>query len=71
MAHRDSLVPVHTRQELENARTKGQVIGWLQGAGAVLLFGLVLKFVGWIPLMLIGAVVGYLILRAVFGRKAK
>ncbi|HSE50597.1 MAG TPA: hypothetical protein VLB00_00285 [Gemmatimonadales bacterium] len=71
MAHRDSLVPVHTRQELENARTKGQVIGWLQGAGAVLLLGVILKFVGWIPLVVVGAVVGYLILRALFGRSAK
>jgi hypothetical protein len=67
MADRDSLVPVHTRQELENARTKGQVVGWLQGAGAMLLLGVVLKFVGWIPLIAVAGVGAYFVFRLVFG----
>ncbi len=65
MADRNSLVPVHTKQELENARTKGQVVGWLQGAGAMLLLGVVLKFVGWIPLLVVGAVGAYFVFRLV------
>jgi hypothetical protein len=69
MADRESLVPVHTRQELENARTKGQVIGWLQGAGAMLLLGLALKFVGWIPLLVAGGVAVYVAYRLLSGGK--
>jgi MFS superfamily sulfate permease-like transporter len=56
----DSNLPqLHTRQELENARTKGQVIGWVQGAvvavGGMLLAGLI----GWIPALAIAGVVAY------------
>jgi hypothetical protein len=67
MADRNSLVPVHTHQELENARTRGQVVGWLQGAGAMVLLGLALKFVGWIPLILIGGVGAYFAWRLISG----
>ena len=68
MTDRNSLSTA-TRQELQNAQTKGQVIGWIQGAGAVLVFGLVLNFVGWIPLLAIGAVGAYLGYRVLFGKE--
>lgn len=57
-----------TQRDLENARTKGQVIGWMQGGAAVLLGTLLLGFAGWIPLLLVVGVVGYLAFRALFGR---
>lgn len=60
MAEHDALVKTHTRQDLENARTKGQMIGLVQGAGAVIALGLVLKLVGWIPLLVVGGAVAYL-----------
>ena len=47
----------HTDLELQNARTKGQVIGWIQGGGAVALFMLGLSFLGWIPLLALAVVV--------------
>lgn len=51
---------IYTREQLENARTKGQVIGWVQGGTAVggLLF--LLQFVGWIPLILIASLLAFL-----------
>jgi hypothetical protein len=58
----------YTHTELENARTKGQVVGWIQGAGALLVLGVVFKLIGWIPTVLVAGVVGY-ILYKMFARK--
>lgn len=57
-----------TRREVENARTKGQVIGWVQGGGAVLVGTLLLGFAGWIPIILLGGVAVYVAYRVIFGR---
>ena len=47
----------HTDEDLELARTKGRVLGWVQGGGAVILGGIVLNLVGWLPAVLVlGAV---------------
>ena len=53
----------HTDKELELARSKGQVIGWAQGAGAVIAVSLVFSLIGWIPTVLVLAGVGYLVYR--------
>ena len=50
---------VYTRDQLENARTKGQLLGWIQGAASVGILMFLLQFVGWIPLLVIAAVVGF------------
>ncbi|MEJ2483408.1 MAG: hypothetical protein P8049_09930 [Gemmatimonadota bacterium] len=55
---------LYSKTELEDARTKGQVIGWLQGAGAVIALGLLLSVVGWIPTILAVGGIGYLLYRA-------
>lgn len=48
----------YSATDVTNARTKGQIVGWAQGAGTVLTFGLVWSLVGWIPtLVLVGGVV--------------
>ncbi len=60
-----------TKQEIETARTKGQVIGWIQGAGAVLALGIAIKFLGWIPVILVGAAVVYLGYKLLSGGKSK
>ena len=53
-------VQLHTTRDLERAKTKGQVIGWVQGAAVTFGGLLLLKFIGWIPTLLILAVVGFL-----------
>ena len=64
MPSRHPLTRPHN-EELEAARTKGQVIGWIQGAAAMFVFGVVLKFIGWIPLIAVaglGLFIGYKLL---------
>ena len=58
-----------TREELQNAQTKGQVIGWVQGGGAVFLLGFALKFLGWIPVIAVAGVVGLVAYKLMAGSK--
>ena len=65
------LVPnkTYTQLDVQNARTKGQLIGWLQG-GVVAFLGLsVLKLLGWIPTLLVIGVVGVVAAKLLFTRK--
>lgn len=55
---------LYSKQEVENARTKGQVVGWLQGGGVVVGGMLLLNLLGsWIPAMLVLGGGGYLAYR--------
>jgi hypothetical protein len=68
MSDRHSLAPA-TKQELENARTKGQVIGFAQGLGTALVAGLAMKFLGWIPIVLVVGAVAWVVYKLVAGRE--
>jgi len=46
---RSNLPAVFDQKDLERARLKGQVIGWLQGAAVGVAGMILLKLVGWIP----------------------
>ena len=48
---------VYTETDLKRARTKGKTIGWLQGGGIVLGGALLWKFLSWIPIVLGGGAV--------------
>ncbi len=52
---------VYTETDLKRARTKGKAIGWLQGGGIVLGGTLLWKFLSWIPVVLGGGVVIWLL----------
>jgi len=54
---------LYTKSDLERARDKGQLAGWVQGAGSLIVLGLVFKFFSWIPALLIFAGIGYLVYR--------
>jgi hypothetical protein len=69
MTDRDSLT-VYSKKDFDNARTKAQVVGWLQGAGAVLIFGVVVNLIGWIPMIAIGAVALFVLYRVLFGGRS-
>jgi hypothetical protein len=71
MAERESLSRLTTKQELENARTRGQVVGWIQGAGAMLLIGVAVNLLGWLPLIAVGALGAYVGYRVLFGGSRK
>lgn len=70
MSDSHSLTPA-TKKELEVAKAKGQLVGFAQGVGATLLVGIALKFLGWIPFLLVGGVVAYAGYKLIFGRKHK
>lgn len=60
-----------TKKEIEAARATGQVIGFAQGVGVALLVGVALKFVTWIPFLLVGGAVAYVGYKLLFRRKGK
>jgi MFS superfamily sulfate permease-like transporter len=51
---------LYSKTDLENARTKGQVIGWAQGAGTLLLFMLGMSVIGWIPMLIVIGILVFL-----------
>ena len=62
---RSNLPVQFSQKDLERARLKGQVIGWLQGAAIGIGGMLLLKLLGWIP-ALVGLGVGGFILYKVY-----
>lgn len=65
------LVPskTYTHTDVENARTKGQLIGWLQGGLATFAGLTVLSLIGWLPTLIVIGVVGVLAGKVLFGGK--
>ncbi len=43
----------YTEKEVERAKATSQVVGWVQGAGVVVAGAIVLKFLGWIPALIV------------------
>ncbi len=50
----------YTEQDLEKAKKSGRFVGWIQGGAAVLVGGMVLNILGWIPTVLVVGGVAYL-----------
>lgn len=50
---------IYTKKDLQNAETKGQIVGWLQGGAVVVGGWLVVGLIGWIPTILALGGVGY------------
>lgn len=59
----------YTETELQNARTKGQVVGWVQGGLGMLAGLMVLRIVGWIPALIVVGIIGFLVVKALGSRK--
>ena len=57
---RDYQTAIYTKDQLENARTKGQVLGWVQGGLSVGALLFLLQFVGWIPLIAVATLLAFL-----------
>jgi hypothetical protein len=52
---------LYTKSDLEKARTKGQLVGWVQGGAVVLAGAVLLSFLGWIPTLVVLGAGGFLI----------
>ena len=62
---------VYTETDLKRARTKGKTIGWLQGGGIVLAGTLLWKFLSWIPLVLGGGAVIWVLYKLLSRKSSK
>ena len=67
---KNTLQELYTQKDLENARTKGQLIGWVQGAALGVGGVLLLSVIGWIPTFLVLGVGGF-VLYKVFSSSSK
>ena len=56
----------YTAADLENAKTKGQVIGWIQGGVVAIVLWFGMGLIGLIPMLVLAAVV---VLLLYFGMK--
>lgn len=52
---------LYTKADVEKARDSGQLVGWVQGAGSLIVLGIVLKLLGWIPAIVVFAAIGFLV----------
>ena len=59
---------IYDESDVARARRRGKFVGWVQGAGATILVGLVLNMLGWIPTIAVTGLVGYVGYKLVFGR---
>ena len=62
---------VYTETDLKRARSKGRALGWLQGGGIVLGGTLLWKFLSWIPVVLGGGMVIWLLYKLLSRNSSK
>jgi len=60
-------VKQYDENDLAKARRRGKFVGWMQGAGVVVVGGIVLNLLGWIPLVIGVGAVGYVAYRLLGG----
>lgn len=65
----EGAITLHTDGDLERARNRGKLVGWIQGGVAVVVGGILLQMIGWIPSVLVIGLVGYGLYRLLSGGK--
>ncbi|MDH3733520.1 MAG: hypothetical protein OEU54_08290 [Gemmatimonadota bacterium] len=59
----DNLPDFYTQRDVDKARRNHRLMGRVEGAVAIVAFGAIWNMVGWIPSLLVLAVVGYVLWR--------
>ena len=59
---------IYDENDVARARRRGKFVGWVQGAGAAILVGIVLNMLGWIPMIAVTGLVGFVAYKIFFGR---
>jgi len=59
MADINQLPEIYSQREIDKTRKRQRLLGRAEGVGAVIVAGAVFNMVGWIPTILVIAVVGY------------
>lgn len=57
----------YTEAQLEKARNRERMIGWLQGAGVVVGSAVLWNLLGWIPVLLVLVAVGWVVVKVLGG----
>ncbi len=60
---------IYTDKEVTRTKNTAQVVGFAQGVGAVIVAGLALKMLGWIPVLLVLGGVAWVLYRVLAGGK--
>ena len=50
---------IYTQEQLDSARDRSRVVGWIQGGLTTLAALFLLKMLGWVPLLVLLAAAGY------------
>jgi hypothetical protein len=56
---KSTLPDLYTEKDLERARTKGQLLGWMQGAAVGVTGMILLGFIGWLPTIAVAGIGGF------------
>jgi hypothetical protein len=62
---------VYTQKELTRAKTTSKVVGWLQGGGVVLGGAILWSMLGWVPVAVGVAAVGWVLYKLMSKPKAQ
>ncbi len=62
---------IYTQTEVTRAKNTAQVVGWAQGAGAVVVAGIAWQLLGWIPVVLVLGAVVWVLYRLLAGGKGE
>ena len=62
---------VYTEADVTRARRNGQIVGWVQGGAAVVVGGLLLNLIPWIPTLLVAGGLGYAAYRFLVRRRPR
>jgi hypothetical protein len=63
------LPDLYTRKDVDRARTKGELIGWVKGTALGVVGMLLLGVIGWIPTLAVVGVGGFVLYKLFSGPK--
>ncbi|MFV1986484.1 MAG: hypothetical protein ACC682_04345 [Gemmatimonadota bacterium] len=57
----DNLPEIFTQGEIDKARRRNRWLGRVEGVAGIVAFGAVMNLLGWVPSLLVLAIVGYVV----------
>ena len=63
------LPDLYTQRDVERARTKGELVGWVKGTTLGVVGVLLLGVIGWIPTLAVIGIGGVVLYKVFSGRK--
>jgi hypothetical protein len=66
---KSDLPDVYTKKDVDNAHTKGELVGWIKGGVVGVVGMLLLGVIGWIPTVAVIGVGGFAVYKVFSGPK--